>query len=100
MKENVLQRLIITTLEQAGYLVVRIHAGRLKFNGSWLRLAPEGFPDLLVVGHCLLEVKADGGELSDAQKRMHGSIRRVGGRVATVRSVAEALAAVKGGTGG
>jgi len=97
VSEATIQRAIIATLEGAGYVVVRIHSGRLKFNGSWLRLAPEGFPDLWVVGSCLLEVKAPKGRLSVAQAAMHEKLRRAGEMVHTVTSCSEALKAVRGG---
>jgi hypothetical protein len=95
--EAQIQRAIIVALESLGYLVVRLHSGRLKFNGAWLRMAPEGFPDLWVVGHMLLEVKTGKGKVSPEQLAMHDRIRRAGELVAVVRTPAEAIRAVSSG---
>jgi hypothetical protein len=98
VSEADIQRRIIAALEKVGRLVVRVHSGKIRKNGTWMRLAPVGFPDLLVVASppVFIEVKSATGRLSDDQKRVHDKIRRQGGVVAVVRSSAEALAVVVG----
>jgi hypothetical protein len=86
---------IVSTLEGLGYLVIRTNSGRVPVRGGWMHLAPEGTPDLRVVGRTWLETKTDKGKLSEAQKRMHARLIAAGERVAVVRSVAEALEAVR-----
>ena len=62
--------------------------------------ALSGFPDLIVLpyasagGACFLEVKAKGGYPSKGQKEMHERLRKLGYRVAVVRSVDDARAAL------
>lgn len=58
-----------------------------------------GFPDLLIlpfssVGAFFLEVKAEGGRLSEAQKEVHAALRVLGYRVAVVRSIEDAREAL------
>jgi hypothetical protein len=48
-----------------------------------------------VVGRTWLETKTDKGRLSEAQRLMHARITAAGERVAVVRSVAEALEAIR-----
>jgi hypothetical protein len=86
---------IVSALEGLGYLVIRTNSGRVPVRGGWMHLAPEGTPDLRVVGRTWLETKTDKGKLSEAQKRMHARLTAAGERVAVVRSVAEALEAVR-----
>ena len=49
-----------------------------------------GWPDLVAVtfhGDLYFEVKAEGGSLSTAQKDVHADLRRLGRKVAVVRSI-------------
>lgn len=49
-----------------------------------------GFPDLVVVTYCgalFFEVKADGGRVTPAQRKVHERLRAMGYRAAVVRSV-------------
>lgn len=63
--------------------------------------AVPGFPDIVVLppaetGPLFFEVKAAGGYPSPAQREMHGRLRALGYRVAVVRSVDDAQAALAG----
>lgn len=64
-----------------------IAGGMNKMMGAWT-----GFPDLIVlpfanVGPFFLEVKAEGGRTSEAQKECHIRLKNLGYPVAVVRSV-------------
>ena len=85
--ETALQRAIVRTLTAAGFMVERINAGQR--GGA--RMAPQGRPDLDVIGFGHLEVKLEGGSLSNAQVTWHQQARRHGARVEVVRSVREAI---------
>jgi hypothetical protein len=68
--ETGVQREIKAALEMAGYIVRRIHSGKVKVSGGWMQLAETGTPDLLVIGRGwmgLCEVKTEDGELSPEQ---------------------------------
>ena len=56
-----------------------------------MQLAPEGTPDLYVLGFGWLECKSGKGKLRKSQKRMHAFIEMNGERVETVRTVKQAL---------
>jgi hypothetical protein len=103
--EAQIQRAVIDALRWHGILAVHnanegkrsVIAGRvMKQNG----LRP-GWPDLGCYGrnegeHGLMEVKADTGRLSPAQVECHDELRRRHVRIAVVRSVDDAIAAVRG----
>jgi hypothetical protein len=92
--EAVRQAAIVAALSAAGRIPVRVHSGKVKVRGGWMQLAPNGTPDLYVVGWGWLECKTDTGKLNADQMRMHRLLRAEGERVAVVRSAAEALRAV------
>jgi hypothetical protein len=55
------------------------------FNGT-----VTGFPDLILICHAgvtFWEVKSEGGRLTQAQADLHAEMRRLGHRVAVVRSI-------------
>jgi len=65
---------------------IQIELAQAKRNGM-----KPGFPDLIVlpfvnVGPIFFEVKAEGNYASDSQKDMHQAMRKLGYRVAVVRS--------------
>ena len=100
MSETALQHSIVEALEKMGLLVIRIQCGRVKVRGGWMQLAPEGTPDLLVTGSkylrkAFLETKTPVGKLSQVQRVMHQRLVRSGERVFVVRSVEEAINAVR-----
>jgi len=73
-------------INKSGAAIMREQA-QAKLNGALL-----GFPDLIVlpyasVGVLFFEVKAEGNYASKPQKEMHGNMRKLGYRVAVVRSV-------------
>lgn len=75
---------------------IQIELAKAKRNG-----AVTGFPDLIVlpyanVGAFFLEVKAPGNYPSDPQKDAHAALRKLGYRVAVVRSVDDVRAALVG----
>jgi hypothetical protein len=75
----------------------RIHSGKVRVRGGWMQLGDEGAPDVFVLADgapVFLEAKATAGKVSAAQAKEHGRIRRCGGTVLVVRSVAEGLQAV------
>lgn len=103
MSETELQASIVSALERLGHIVIRVQSGKVKVRGGWMQLAPEGTPDLCVLGPpyptlltttTWLETKVQGGKLRPAQVAWHERAKKGGHRVAVVRSVAEALAAV------
>lgn len=96
MTESLTQRAIVVALRSAGLIAIRIQSGKVRVKGGWMLLAPNGTPDLYVIGWGWLECKTDEGELNADQQRMHERIRKAGERVAVVRSPQEALEAVHG----
>ena len=92
--EAAIQADIMQALRKAGRHVCRTHSGQVKVRGGWMWLAPEGTPDLYVIGFGWLECKAAKGKLNADQERMHQVIRAAGERVMVVRSVKEALRVV------
>ncbi len=92
--ETLRQRAIIKALRTAGYIVMRTHAGKVKVRGGYMQQNEAGTPDLHVVPGTYLETKTEDGDLSADQRKMHAKLRRAGGRVETVRTVADALVAV------
>lgn len=99
MSETDLYDPIKKTLERFGHLVTRVHSGKVKVRGGWMQLADPGTPDHHVVASFgvsgWLETKTPVGKLSEAQKRWHARARSLGQRVNVVRSVEEAIAAIK-----
>ncbi len=92
--EAAIQAEIMACLAGWGRLAIRVHSGKVKVRGGWMRLAPEGTPDLYVLGFGWLECKAEKGKLSPDQERMHRLITEAGERVAVVRSAGEAVMVV------
>lgn len=77
---------LVQAIEAAGWAVFRV--------------SDEGLPDLFVVrrGECRwIEVKGAKGKLTPAQEKVHARLKANGFSVFVVRTVDEALAAVKGG---
>jgi hypothetical protein len=106
--ETALTRSILDALAlvRGWVLVMRANSGRVRTErGGLVQLAPTGTADIL---GCLapggrligLEVKTPTGRVTPAQVAWAERIRNVGGFVATVRSVPEALAAVSRAKGG
>jgi hypothetical protein len=101
MSETDLSRSIQRALEAIGVWVERIQAGEHKVRGGYLRCASPGTPDLMVIGApvdgCVtfLEVKGPKGRLEESQEDWHERARARGIRVFVVRSVAEALEAIR-----
>jgi hypothetical protein len=96
--ETALSRSIRSALEKLGYWVERIQSGQVKVGQNFVHCASPGTPDLLVIAErpTWLEVKTPGARLRPAQSDWHRRAANKGVRVATVRSVAEALEAVRG----
>lgn len=105
MSETDLSRAITKALTQLGHVVVRVHSGKVRvaipgrvMSTHWMQLADKGTPDRVVLSPggitTWLEVKTPKGRLSPEQVRWHERAKKMGHRVAVVRSVAEALAAV------
>ncbi len=86
-------------LEACGYLVRRVHSGKVKSrHGGWMVLAEAGTADLVVQGLCFtawLELKTEKGSFSDEQELFAGEITRRGGNYLTARSCAEAVEKVR-----
>jgi hypothetical protein len=95
--ERVIQADIVEALARAGRFAFRVHSGKVRVARGWMQLAPAGTPDLYVLGWGWLEIKTEKGRVRPEQTTMHRHIRAAGERVATVRTVKEALAAVMGG---
>ena len=101
--EGALQHSIRLALEAPGHMVIRVQSGNVNLGTTakprWMRLAQKGTPDLLVLGRdgktTWLEVKLPTGKVSPTQITWHSWALAWGHRVAVVRSVSEALAAVK-----
>ncbi len=111
--EAIIKRQIVTALSKLPYvLLINTPAGKAQVNGGWIQLAPKGWPDLSGLVqykfHCnddwspftfarpfYLEIKTSVGKLHGDQEAMHDRIRQLGGFVKVVRSVSEALDAVR-----
>ena len=95
MSETELQRLIMNTLQALGFWVVRT-AVKGKRGKLGVRTGETGMPDLCIVSPSgWLEVKLPDGRLSDEQEAWHRRARNRGIKVATVRSVEEAVEIVR-----
>jgi hypothetical protein len=101
-REGPIQREIVKFLRVAMPFAIVHHAkGEINKSGRSIMIelakakrngAMAGFPDLVVlpyatVGALFFEVKAEGNYASPAQKDMHDQLRKLGYRVAVVRSV-------------
>jgi hypothetical protein len=67
---------------------------KAKFNG----MLP-GFPDLILICHAgvaFFEVKAEGNGLTPAQQAVHLDLKRMGHRIAVVRSIVDVQEALDG----
>jgi hypothetical protein len=97
VSETDLSRSIRSALEATGAWVERIQAGKHRVKGGVLVCASPGTPDLLVLWPrvVFLEVKLPKGKLKPTQELWHARAQAAGLRVAVVRSVAEALEAVR-----
>lgn len=100
MSETDLSRSIAKALEALGYPIVRIHSGKVRVARGFMQLAAEGTPDRLVLlrgGRVIwIEVKfGKGGVLSAKQLAWHARAAKMGHYVITVRSVREAIEAVR-----
>jgi hypothetical protein len=105
--ESALTRSILAALSLVkGLEIWRVNSGKVRMGaegGRLIALAPTGTADLI---GCLdgrfigLEVKTPAGRVTPAQVAWAERIRGVGGFVATVRSVDEAVAAVSRAKGG
>lgn len=88
-RESKLSRKIIKALELEGIFAFKVHGGPMMMAG---------LPDIVVCreGRFIgLETKnPDGGDPSPIQTFVHEKIRRSGGEVYVVRSIAQALKAV------
>lgn len=81
-----------------GVVCYRVHAGKVKVRGGWMRHNGAGAPDLVVVvrGRTIaMEAKTAKGLVSELQLQEHGRIRRAGGEVHVIRSVADAMQIVR-----
>lgn len=111
--ETSLSKAIQQSLTLKGFKVIRVQSGIIPalYDGKkrFIHCAPNGTPDLLVITPMLararlqaaeftwLEVKSAIGKLSKEQAEWHEWARLNGVRVATVRSISEAVKALAGG---
>lgn len=97
--ETVLSRAIQDALIAIGAMVVRVQSGKVPVKRGWLQLAPKGTPDLWVARYGRtgwFEVKCGKGERTPEQIAWAETAARHGIRVVEVRSVTEAVEAVRG----
>ncbi len=81
-----------------GVVCYRIHAGKVKVRGGWMRQNDAGAPDLLVLVRGIpiaMEAKLPKGLVTEDQLKEHGRIRRAGGAVVIIRSAHEAIQIVR-----
>jgi hypothetical protein len=96
MTETALSRSIRSALESIGVWCERIQAGQHRVRGGVLHCASPGTPDLYCPALNLwLEVKTKTGGLEASQELWFARAEREGVAVVVVRSVAEALDAVR-----
>lgn len=97
--ETEISRQIQSALRSLRHIVIRVHSGSLRAGSHWAKMAEKGTPDLLVLtttGYAvMLEVKTPDGKLSPEQEHWHAEATAMGHRVAVVRSVRDALEAVR-----
>jgi len=83
------QRAIVAAAEACGAVVIRMNAGRGRYNQ---KLAPPGTPDLLIIGKhrtVWVEVKAPDGKLRQVQEEMIQLLRDRGHEVTVAREVTD-----------
>lgn len=73
VKENDIQKAIVTALKADGLQVLRLNAGKVKVNGGWMQLVPAGTPDLMAMNVetgevSFIEVKNETGKLRPEQR--------------------------------
>ena len=78
-------------LIKQGFFVIRVHSGKVRVRGGYMQLAPNGTPDLHIVGQGWLECKVPGQKLRDEQTAWHLRARAHHVRVETVESVGQAV---------
>jgi hypothetical protein len=97
MAETELSRSIAKAIESLGYEVVRIQSGTR--SGGRMRLAKAGTSDRLVMLHDMrvlwLEVKTAEGKERESQKKFRARAEKLGHVVRIVKSVGEAIEAVR-----
>lgn len=105
--ETPLSKAISAALEALGHVVIRVHSGSVqalppsgKGRPYWMQLAEKGTPDRVVLSPggkvTWIEVKTKTGSVSPVQRLWHERAIRFGHRVAVVRSIRDAIAAVSG----
>lgn len=97
--ETVLSRAIQDALLAIGCIVVRVQSGCVRVKRGVMHLAPKGTPDMYVAhrgAHGWLEVKCEKGKRTPEQIAWAQKAAQQGVPVVEVRSVAEALDAVRG----
>jgi hypothetical protein len=100
MSELQLTSAILLALEQLGAWPMRVNSGQARRGGGVIQLAAIGTPDILLIGPgkvagSWLEVKTETGRLRPEQIAWHEKARRMGVRVAVVRSVEGAVSTVR-----
>jgi hypothetical protein len=84
MNETTISRKIAEYLNKSGIYHLRLNAGKVKKNGSWLILCPEGTPDRMAVKRgktVFIEVKRQGEKPTPEQLEAHQRIEKSGGIV-------------------
>lgn len=101
--ENALQRRILDALEalpDAEFL--RVNSGKVKVRGGWMQLAPNGTADILGLVRggrfVALEVKLPKEQPNPDQLAFGRRVVELGGFFAVVRSIEDAVAAVREAT--
>lgn len=96
--ETSISRAIAKAVADLGFKVLRLHSGKVKVRGGYMRHNERGTPDRCVLlsggSVVFLEVKKPGGKVREKQAQWHRDVARWGHRVAVVDSVGDAVAAV------
>lgn len=99
MSETKLSAAIASALAKLGYPVVRVQSGTARMGRYYVHMAARGTPDRIVLlrrGRVLwLEVKTPSGILSADQVAWHARAAERGHAVRVVKSVSDAIAAVR-----
>lgn len=99
MSETQLSRSVQNILAGMGVLCIRVQSGQANGkHGGHMQLARKGTPDLWFAYHGKqgwLELKDDDGKPSEAQEIWHAEAKEHGVFVAVVRTVQEAVDAVR-----